>query len=107
MCGHWECQFREEAPAMNRFDTAKSMTHGEAGLSVLFAASAFICLIAAAMALDAPFAFHASLAAAASLWAVFAIINRYFDRPSSLPLQEINGRPNHNLGPVKFAASIS
>ncbi len=92
---------------MNRFDTTKSMTYGEAGLSVLFAGSAFLCMIAAAMALDAPFAFHASLAAGASLWAVFTIINRYFDRPVSLPPQEINGRPNYNLGPIKFAASIS
>jgi cytochrome c oxidase cbb3-type subunit 1 len=92
---------------MNQSQQLKSMTTGEAGLSVLFAASAFICLIAAAMALDAPFAFHASLAAAASLCAVFAIINRYFDRPLSLPLQEINGRPNYNFGPIKFAASIS
>ncbi|WP_375412463.1 cytochrome-c oxidase, cbb3-type subunit I [uncultured Bradyrhizobium sp.] len=83
------------------------MTYGEAGLSVLFAGSAFLCMIAAAMALDAPFAFHASLAAGASLWAVFTIINRYFDRPVSLPPQEINGRPNYNLGPIKFAASIS
>src|SRR3954464_8617124 len=92
---------------MTRFDTAKSMSYGEAGLAVFFGASAFLCMIAAAMALDTAFAFHASLAAAASLWAVFAIVDRYFDRPLSLPLQEINGRPNYNFGPIKFAASIS
>ena len=56
------------------------------------------------MALDTAFAFHASLACAASLAAVFAILNRYFERPASLPPQEINGRPNYNLGPIKFAA---
>jgi cytochrome c oxidase cbb3-type subunit I len=39
--------------------------------------------------------------------ALFAILNHYFDRPSALPLQEINGRPNYYLGPVKFAAAIS
>jgi hypothetical protein len=38
---------------------------------------------------------------------LFAILNRYFDRPSALPLQELNGRPNYYLGPVKFAAAIS
>jgi cytochrome c oxidase cbb3-type subunit I len=37
---------------------------------------------------------------------VFAIFNRYFDR-SLLPQKEINGRPNYNLGPIKFAAAIS
>ncbi len=83
------------------------MTHGEAGLAVFFSASAFLCMIAAAKALDTAFAFHASLGAAASLAAVFAIFNRYFDRPVALPPQEIDGRPNYNLGPVKFAAAIS
>jgi cytochrome c oxidase cbb3-type subunit 1 len=83
------------------------MTHGEAGLAVFFSASAFLCMIAAAKALDTAFAFHASLGAAASLVAAFAIFNRYFDRPVALPPQEIGGRPNYNLGPVKFAAAIS
>ena len=82
------------------------MSHGEAGLAVFFSATAFLCLIAAAKALDTAFAFHATLGLAASLWAVFAIFNRYYDRPL-LPPQEINGRPNYNLGPIKFAAAIS
>src|SRR3954469_20271889 len=105
--GHSECRFRAKAPGMQRFDTAKSMTHGEAGLSVFFSASAFLCMIAAAKALDKAFAFHASLATAASLAAAFAIFHRYFDRPVALPPQEIDGRPNYNLGPIKFAAAIS
>src|SRR3954463_13566581 len=92
---------------MNDSDTAKSMTHGEAGLSLVFAISAFVCLAAAAKALDTAFAFHATLACAASIWAVFAIVNRYFDRPASLPPQEINGRPNYYLGPIKFSAVMS
>src|SRR5437660_1128790 len=92
---------------MNQSQSTKWMTNGEAGLAVFFSASAFLCLIAAAKALDTAFAFHASLGAAASLAAVFVILNRYFDRPSSLPLQEIGGRPNYNLGPIKFAAAIS
>jgi cytochrome c oxidase cbb3-type subunit I len=83
------------------------MTIGESGLTVVFAATAFLCMIGAAKAVDAPFAFHASLSAAASLAAVFAILNRYFDRSSVLPAQEINGRPNYNMGPVKFSAAIS
>src|SRR5260370_13193146 len=92
---------------MNQYQSAKWMTNGEAGLPVFFSASAFLCLIAAAKALDTAFAFHASLGAAASLAAVFVILNRYFDRPSSLPPQEINGRPHYNIGPIKFAAVMS
>jgi cytochrome c oxidase cbb3-type subunit I len=83
------------------------MTHGEAGLFAFFAVSAFLCMIAAAKAVDAPFAFHAALSSAASVAAAFFIFNRYFDRPSSPPPQEINGKPNYNLGPIKFAAAIS
>src|SRR5271168_1747412 len=86
---------------------AKSMTIGEAGLAVLFAAAAFLCLVGAAKALDTAFAFHAYLGAAASIWAVFAILNRYYDRPADLPPQEIAGRPNYNLGPVKFSAVMA
>ena len=84
---------------MNPSQTAKSMTHGEAGLAIVFAVSAFLCLFATGKALDTAFAFHAALACAASLWAVFAIVNRYYDRPAALPPQEINGRPNYNMGP--------
>ena len=91
---------------MSESNTSKSMTHGEAGLMLVFSLSAFLCLFAAAKALDTAFAFHASLASAASLWAVFAIVNRYFDRPASLPAREINGRPNYNMGPIKFAAAL-
>ena len=92
---------------MSQPSTSKTMTIGESGLALTFAATAFPCLIGAAKAVDAPFAFHASLAAAASAAAVFAILNRYFDRPATLPPQEINGRPNYNLGPVKFSAFMA
>ena len=83
------------------------MSNGEGGLAVFFSATTILCLIAAAKAVDTPFAFHATLGAAASLWAVFAIFNRYFDRPDAPVPQEINGRPNYNLGPIKFASAIS
>ena len=82
------------------------MTHGEAGLVLVFSLSAFLCLFAAANALDTAFAFHAMLSSAASVAAVFVIGNRYFAR-TSLPPQEIDGRPNYNMGPVKFAAVVA
>jgi cytochrome c oxidase cbb3-type subunit I len=83
------------------------MTQGEAGLGALSAVSAFVFVFVAAKAADSAFAFHALLFAAFSLWACFAIFNRYFDRPASLPPQEISGRPNYNMGPIKFGAAIS
>src|SRR4051794_1049393 len=92
---------------MNQSQSTKWMTHGEAGLVLFFTVTAFLCSFAAAKALDTAFAFHASLAAAASAVAAFAIFNRYFDRPAALPAAEIGGRPNYNLGPIKFAAAIS
>src|SRR5215207_9804109 len=91
---------------MTQSPIAKSMTHGEAGLVLVFSLSAFLCLFAAANALDAAFAFHAMLSSAASLAAVIVIGNRYFAR-TSLPPQEINGRPNYNMGPIKFSAAMS
>ncbi len=92
---------------MSQPSDSKSMTIGESGLALIFAASAFLCMIGAAKALDTPFAFHASLASAASLAAVFVILNRYFDRPAALPPQEINGRPNYNMGPIKFSVVMA
>ena len=83
---------------------SKSMTIGEALLAPLFLVLAFLCVIGAAQAHDGAFAFHASLGAAGSLLAAFAIINHYYNRPAELPAQEINGRPNYNLGPIKFGA---
>ncbi len=92
---------------MSQASRSKTMTIGESGLSLIFAVTAFLCVIGAAKAVDAPFAFHASLGAAASLAAVFVILNRYFDRPAALPAQEINGRPNYNMGPIKFASVMA
>ncbi len=90
---------------MSESHAVKSMTLGEAVLAPLFGVTAFLCMIGAAKAVDTAFAFHASLGAAASLWAAFAIFNRYFDRPSSLPAQEINGRPIADSIPARLAVA--
>ena len=77
--------FFQRESAMHQPSMSKSMTSGESGLAVVFAVTAFLCVIAAAKALDAPFAFHAALFAAGSLAAVFCIVNRYYERPAALP----------------------
>jgi hypothetical protein len=53
-----------------------------------------------------PFAFHAS-GCAPSVAAVFAIFNRYFSRGSTLLPQEIDVKPNYQLGPIKLATVLA
>ena len=81
----------------------KQMTIGEGGLALTFAALALLCIVIAAKAYTPEYAFHAYLFAAASVAAVFAIVNRYFDRPAEPAPLTIDGKPNYNMGPVKFA----
>ncbi|WP_456670765.1 cytochrome-c oxidase, cbb3-type subunit I [Bradyrhizobium sp. USDA 3240] len=83
------------------------MTMGEAGLASALAVFAFVSFLGAAMGHDTAFSFHASLACAASLISVIMIGNRYLDRPAQLPPAEIGGRPNYNLGPIKFASAMA
>ena len=83
--------------------TRKSMTLGEGGMALAFVALAVSSIFVAARAYTPEYAFHAWLAAAASVATVFAIVNRYYERPAQLPPLTIEGKPNYNMGPVKFA----
>jgi cytochrome c oxidase cbb3-type subunit 1 len=85
----------------------KYMTSGEGGLLAAFLAAFVLCLVGAARALDPGFGFHAYLGAAASVGAIALILHRFTERSDVLPPQEIDGRPNYNLGPIKFAAIAS
>jgi cytochrome c oxidase cbb3-type subunit 1 len=80
------------------------MTIGEGGSALAFAALAMFSIIVAAGAFTPEFAFHAYLFAAASIAAVFAIINRYYERPNEETPLIIDDKPNYNMGPVKFAS---
>ena len=81
----------------------KTMTIGEGGTALAFATLALLSIYIAANAYTPEYAFHAYLFAAASTAAVFAIVSRYYDRPTQLPPLMIAGKPNYNMGPVKFA----
>jgi cytochrome c oxidase cbb3-type subunit I len=101
---------QETSRAMHRGDdmipttvTRKSMTLGEGGTALAFVALAVSSIFVAARAYTPEYAFHAWLAAAASVATVFAIVNRYYERPAQLPPLIIEGKPNYNMGPVKFA----
>ncbi|WP_279360341.1 cytochrome-c oxidase, cbb3-type subunit I [Methylobacterium indicum] len=83
------------------------MTEGEAGLCAAFGLGALLCLVASAKAADPAFGFHAGLFSFAAVAGIVAILRRYAARdPKPVP-QEIGGRPNYNLGPIKFAAIAS
>jgi cytochrome c oxidase cbb3-type subunit I len=86
------------APAIKR------MTFGEGGSALAFVALALLSIVIAAKAYTPGYAFHAFLFSAASVGAVFTIFNRYFERSATLPALELNGKPNYNMGPVKFAS---
>ncbi|KIZ39165.1 cytochrome C oxidase, partial [Rhodopseudomonas palustris] len=86
---------------MNQAMNSKRITLGEGGLTVFFALAALVFVYAAINALDSAFAFHTSILAAVSCWAVFAIILRHRGR-DGVPPQEIDGRPNYNFSQVKF-----
>ena len=88
----------------NTFADRKLMTIGEGGSALAFAALAMFSIIVAARAFTPEFAFHAYLFAAASIAAVFAIINRYYERPNEEAPLIIDDKPNYNMGPVKFAS---
>ena len=81
----------------------KTMRIGEGGSALAFAALALFSIVVAAKAYTPEFAFHAYLFSAASIAAVFAIINRYYERPAEPAPLTVDGKPNYNMGPVKFS----
>jgi cytochrome c oxidase cbb3-type subunit 1 len=82
----------------------KSMTGGELGLGIVLIGVAVFSLVVAAKAYTPAYGFHAGLFCLASAAAAFTVFNRYLSRPAELPPAEIDGKPNYNLGPVKFAS---
>ncbi|WP_421725233.1 cytochrome-c oxidase, cbb3-type subunit I [Bauldia sp.] len=83
--------------------TRKSFTHGEIGVAIALTVLSLFSLIVAGKAHSAAYSFHALLFAAASAYFVFKIIDRFYQRPAELPPLEIDGKPNYNYGPIKFA----
>ena len=91
----------------NALAPQKTMTLGEGGLALAMAALALLSIVIAAKAYTPEYAFHAYLFTAASVAAVFAIVNRYYERPAEQQPLTIDGKPNYNMGPVKFATVAS
>ena len=81
----------------------KHMTLGEGGTALALFALGTIAIFVAANAYTAEYAFHAYLVAAASAAGVFVIVKRYYERPAPPAPATVDGKPNYNMGPVKFA----
>jgi cytochrome c oxidase cbb3-type subunit 1 len=81
----------------------KTMTVGEGGTVLALLGLAVFSIIVTAGAWTPAYAFHAFLFFAASVASIFAIFNRFYARPVEPVPQFIDGKPNYNFGPVKFA----
>jgi len=81
----------------------RQATTGEM-VGMTLAAATFVGLLLIAAKTDhGAYAFHALIGMAAALATIYGIANRCF-RPGTVPApQEIDGRPNYNMEPVKFA----
>jgi len=91
---------------MAQSQVQKTLSVPEIGASLAFVATALLCLFIASGSVDPAYSFHIYIFAAASVAAIFAIGNRYFARPAVIP-QEIDGKPNYNMGPVQFAVAAA
>jgi len=85
----------------------KSLTMGELGLAIALTLLALLSLVIAGKAYTGGYAFHALLFAAASGFAVFKIVERYQARPAAAEPLMIDGKPNYNYGPIKFATIMA
>src|SRR3569623_594601 len=88
----------------NALAPTKRMTIGEGGTALAFVGLAFLAIVVAAKARTPAYAFHAYLFCAGSVATEFAIFNRYFSRPAETAPLTVGGKPNYNMGPVKFAS---
>jgi cytochrome c oxidase cbb3-type subunit 1 len=84
----------------------KAFTLEEIGYSIFLAALAVVCVILAGKAWEPQLAFHAIVGAIFAAAGIFLIYKGFQDRAGS-PAQAIDGRPNYNYGPIKFAAVAS
>ncbi|MCT8970646.1 cytochrome-c oxidase, cbb3-type subunit I [Microbaculum sp. A6E488] len=86
--------------------TAKTFRLDEGSVIALLVLSVLASLLIAARTQDAAMEFHAWLGLAAGVIGIFAILNAYFKRESDIP-EEIDGKPNYQMGPVKVATVLS
>jgi cytochrome c oxidase cbb3-type subunit 1 len=82
----------------------KRRTFGEISLSAIFVLLAIATAFIATRAYTPAYAFHMALFSLSSVLAVVAINMRYDARPIAPTPLAIEGKPNYNYGPIKFAS---
>lgn len=86
------------------FETKRSLREGEFGLLIVFACLSFFSLYVSSQAYTSAYAFHAALFCLGSAGAAVAVFTRYEKRDVEPAALKIDGKPNYNLGPIKFAS---
>ena len=85
----------------------KYITIEQGGFIAFLVLLALVCLVIAGKSFDKVMVFHSTLGAIFAVAGVFYIFRNYLNR-GDIPIPaEIDGKPNYNMGPVKFAAVIS
>tara|TARA_R110002020_G_scaffold16871_80_gene59853 strand:+ start:954 stop:2582 length:1629 start_codon:yes stop_codon:yes gene_type:complete len=79
------------------------MTLEEGIYAALLAVLALACLLIGGKAYDSPMSVHGVLGAIMAAIGLFALMRHYIDRPVEPVPQMIDGLPNYNMGPVRFA----
>ena len=85
----------------------KYMTFEQGGFVTFLVLLTLVCLVIAGKSFDQVMAFHTTLGAIFAATGVFYIFRNYLNRGGTPIPAEIDGKPNYNMGPVKFAAVIS
>jgi cytochrome c oxidase cbb3-type subunit 1 len=85
----------------------KSLWGGELGLIGVLLILALLCIFIAARTVEPAYSFHMGLAVIGAALGIFAMLKRFYARPDDPPPLEIDGLPNYNFGPVKFATLIA
>ncbi|CAH1658639.1 Cytochrome c oxidase subunit 1 homolog, bacteroid [Hyphomicrobiales bacterium] len=81
----------------------RQATVGELIGMLIAAACVLPLVVIAAMTENSGYAFHAMIGLVAAAASVILIANRCFDGSPAVQPQEIEGKPNYNMEPVKFA----
>ncbi|MCA0406554.1 MAG: cytochrome-c oxidase, cbb3-type subunit I [Proteobacteria bacterium] len=87
--------------------TSRSMSANEVAWAIAAAALTVLTLFIASKATNPFYAFHMIVFALAGLAAIVALGKRATSGVPAQAAQEINGKPNYNYGPIKFATVAS
>lgn len=88
---------------MAQINQPKFLTIEEGSYAAFLTFLAIGCLIIAGKTTDQVMAFHMMIGTFLAGASVFFMLKYFFDRPAHLEPEEIKGRPNYYMEPVKFA----